>query len=108
MNEDEFTWPGRIPNDPAHDLIIAYLTIDIQHSPKWTEELLQQIKCVKSGQIPSWERTGNAYYLRIYPDYVEIEDDYTEGDAKLLKVTFRDFSMAVKAWQAFIQKKGKK
>lgn len=108
MSERDFTWSGRIQGDPAHDLIIAYLTIDIQQSSKWAEELIQQIKMVKSGQIPSWERTGNAYCLRIHPDYVEIEDDYSEGDAKLMKVTFRDFSMAVKAWQAFIQKTGKK
>ena len=102
MNEDEFTWPGRVPNDPAHDLIIAYLTIDIQHSPKWTEELLQQIKAIKSGKISSWERTGNAYCLRIYPDHVEIEDDYAEEDGKLLNISFADFEMAVLAWQVVI------
>ncbi|MDH5552151.1 MAG: YacL family protein [Nitrosomonas sp.] len=108
MTENDFTWPGRIYGDPAHDLIIAYLTIDIQQSPKWTEELLQQIELVKSGQIPSWERTGNAYYLHIYPDHVEIEDDYTEDNEKRLKVTFQDFSKAIKAWQTFIQKTNKK
>ena len=102
MNEYEFTWPGRLPNDPAHDLIVAYLTIDIQHSPKWTDELLQQIKAIKSGKISSWERTGNAYCLRIYPDHVEIEDDYTEEDGKLLNISFEDFEMAVMAWQAYI------
>lgn len=102
MNEPEFTWPGRIPNDPAHDLIIAYLTIDIQHSPKWTEELLQQIKAIKSGKISSWERTGNAYCLRIYPDHVEIEDDYAEEVGELLKISLNDFEMAVIAWQGSI------
>lgn len=107
MTESDFTWPGRIQDDPAHDLIIAYLTIDIQQSPRWTEELLQQIELVKSGQIPSWDRTGNAYYLHIYPDYVEIEDDYTEGGSKPLKVKFQDFLMAVKAWQALIQTTGR-
>ena len=101
MSKDEFTWPGRIPNDPAHDLIIAYLTIDIQHSPKWTEELLQQIKAIKSGKISSWERTGNAYCLRIYPDYVEIEDDYAEEPGGLLKISLDDFEAAVMGWQRF-------
>ncbi len=101
MNEAEFTWPSRIQGDPTHDLIIAYLTIDIQHSPKWTEELLQQIERVKSGQIPSWERTGNAYCLYLYPDHVEIEDDYAENSGELLKISFDDFEMAVKCWQGF-------
>lgn len=104
MTKSDFTWPGRIHGDPAHDLIIAYLTTDIQQSPKWTEELLQHIELVKSGQIPSWERTGNAYCLRIFPDCIEIEDDYTEDEKKLLNVTFHDFSMAIKAWQTFIKK----
>ncbi len=101
MNETEFTWPGRIQGDPAHELIIAYLTIDIQHSPKWTEELLLQIERVKSGQIPSWERTGNAYCLHVYPDHVEIEDDYAEEEGELLKISLDDFEMAVKCWQGF-------
>ena len=101
MNKTEFSWPGRIQGDPAHDLIIAYLTIDIQHSPKWTEELLQQIERVKSGQIPSWERTGNAYWLHIYSDHVEIEDDYVEEAGELLKISLDDFEIAVKYWQAF-------
>lgn len=104
MNEPEFTWPGRIQEDPAHDLIIAYLTIDIQHSPKWTEELLRQIKAIKSGQISSWERMGNAYCLNLYPDHVDIEDDYAEESRALLKISLDDFKMAAMAWQKFIKK----
>lgn len=103
MTESDFTWPGRIHGDPAHDLIIAYLTIDIQHSPKWVEELLQQIEWVKSGQISSWERTGNAYCLRIYSDHVEIEDDYAEETGELLKISLDDFEAAVMSWQGFIK-----
>jgi len=108
MTESDFTWPRRIQGDPAHDLIIAYLTIDIQQSPKWAEELLQHIKMVKSGQMPLWERTGNAYSLRIYPNHVEIEDDYTEDNAKLLNVSLQDFEIAVIAWREFIQMTVKK
>jgi len=88
----------------VHDLITAYLTIDIQQSPKWTAELLQQIKMVKSGQVPSWERTGNAYCLRIYPDYVEIEDDYAEEVGELLKISLDDFETAIIAWLGLIEK----
>ncbi len=99
-----FTWPGRIEDDPAHDLIIAYLTIDIQGSPKWTKELLQQIRMVRLGKIPSWERMGNVYYLRLYPDHVEIEDDYADEVGALLKITLQDFEMAVTRWQAYIKK----
>lgn len=105
MNECDFTWPGRIHDDPAHDLVVAYLTIDIQHSPQWTNELLQHLKMVEYGQIPSWERTGNAYCLRIYPDHIEIEDDYADEVGELLKISLVDFELIVKSWQEFIKKK---
>ncbi|MDP1559605.1 MAG: hypothetical protein Q8K59_05780 [Nitrosomonas sp.] len=104
MNQSSFTWPGRIQNDPAHDLIVAYLTIDLQKSSKWTEELLQKIREVKSGLVSSWERTGNAYCLHLYPGHIEIEEDYAEETGGLIKVSLDDFEAAVIAWQAFIKK----
>ena len=103
MNE-VFSWPGRIQGDPSHDLIIAYLTIDIQKSPQWAEELLQKITTIKSNQISSWERAGNAYCLHLYPDHVEIEDDYAEESGELVKIPLDDFVAAVKAWQKIITK----
>jgi len=52
---------------------------------------LMQIKMVKSGQSPSWEHMGNAYCLRIYPDYVE-------EAGELLKISLDDFELAVISW----------
>lgn len=103
MSDTDFSWPGRVQGNPAHDLIIAYLTIDIQKSPKWVEGLLQQIKAIQSGRIPSWERTGNAYCLRIYPNYVEIEEEYGEESGALQKIPLADFEAAVIAWQELIR-----
>ena len=96
---DSFTWPGRLPGNPAHDLITAYLVIDIQKSPQWAEELLQKTREVKSGRIPSWERTGNAYCLRLFPDRVEIEEDYAEESAEAVEISIDDFEAAVAAWR---------
>jgi hypothetical protein len=98
MISDDFTWPGRLPDNPAHDLITAYLVIDIQKSPQWAEELLQKIREVKSGRISSWERTGNAYCLRLFPDRVEIEEDYAEESAEVVRISINDFEAAVTAW----------
>ncbi|MCW5619230.1 MAG: hypothetical protein KIS65_08490, partial [Nitrosomonas sp.] len=85
--------------DPAHDRIIAYLTVDIQKSPVWTAELLQHIDAVASGALPSWERPGNAYCLYVYPNYVEIEDDYTDTAGQNTRIPLATFAAAVRAWQ---------
>lgn len=103
MNADSFAWPGRLRDNPAHDLIIAYLTIDIQKNAQWAEELLQKTREVKSGQISSWERIGNAYWLRLFPNQVEIEEDYAEEPGEVVRISINDFEAAVVAWQEFVR-----
>lgn len=102
MNTNRFDWPGRLRDNPAHDLITAYLTIDIQKNPQWSEELLRKTREVKSGHIPSWERIGNAYCLRLFPDHVEIEEDYAEEPGEPVNVSIDDFEAAAAAWRAFV------
>ncbi len=89
MNAHSFAWPGHLPGNPAHNLIAAYLAIDIQKSPEWIKEVLQKIREVKSGQISSWERIGNAYCLRLFPDHVEIEEDYAEESSETARFRSR-------------------
>ncbi len=102
MKEKIFTWAGRIQNHPGHDLITAYLTVDIQHSTKWTQELLQKIETVKSGQIAKWERAGNVYHLHIHPTHIEIETDFDDIPTDIGKIPLEEFATAVTAWQIFI------
>ncbi len=99
MTENSFTWPGRCQDDPVHDLINAYLVIDIQNSPKGTDELLEKIRLVKIGKLSSWERIGNAYTLTLLPDSIEIEEDYS-GESITCKLD--DFEKAVAAWKTYI------
>ncbi|HET7061214.1 MAG TPA: YacL family protein [Nitrosospira sp.] len=103
MNAQRFTWRGRKNGNPAHDLIAAYLAVDIQKSPAWAKELLQKTDEVKSGQIDSWERFGNAYSLHIFPDRVEIGEDYEEEPEQPVNVPIDDFEAAVEAWLRFIK-----
>lgn len=98
MTNNSFMWPGRLCGNPAHDLITAYLVIDIQKNPQWAEELLRKTREVKSGRIPSWERIGNAYWLRLFPDHVEIDEDYAEESGEAVKISINDFEAAVAAW----------
>src|SRR5512133_3593621 len=102
MNADSFDWLGRLPGNPAHNLIAAYLAIDIQKSPEWIKEVLQKTREVKSGQIPSWERIGNAYCLRLFPDHVEIEEDYEEEPGEPVRISIDDFEAAAAAWREFV------
>lgn len=104
MNANHFAWPGRLHDNPAHDLIAAYLAIDIQKSPQWAEELLQKTREVKSGQISSWERIGNAYCLRLFPDHVEIEEDYAEKPGEAVKIPIDAFEAAATAWREFVSR----
>ncbi|SER16464.1 hypothetical protein SAMN05421690_101073 [Nitrosomonas sp. Nm51] len=104
MNQDNCNWPGRIPGDPAHDRIAAYLTLDIQKSPAWVDELAQKIDAVQSGRLASWERNGNAYYLSVYPQHVEIEANFTEEQEPggVMRIPLTTFTDAVKAWQVTV------
>ena len=101
MTRNVFSWKGRVYGNPAHELIAAYLAIDIQKSGHWAEELLQKTRDVRSGRIPSWERTGNAYCLRLFPDHVEIEEDYGEKPGEAVRIPINDFEEAVAAWRDF-------
>lgn len=103
MNEKTFTWAGRIQDHPAHDLIAAYLTVDIQHSAEWAQELAQKTAAVQSGELSHWERNGNAYHLNILPTHVEIETDFDDQPADIDAIPLEDFAAAVTAWQTFIK-----
>jgi uncharacterized protein YacL (UPF0231 family) len=102
MNSNGFDWPGRMHGNPAHDLVAAYLAMDIQKSPEWIKEVLRKTWEVKSGQISFWERIGNAYCLRLFPDHVEIEEDYAEEPGESVRISIDDFEAAAAAWREFV------
>lgn len=102
MNANHFTWAGYQSAESTHRLIIAYLTIDIQRSPEGAMEILEKINAVRSGQIPEWERIGNAYCLRLFSDYVEIEEDFAEEPGRLERIPIAVFEAAAQSWQQHI------
>ncbi len=91
-------WPGYNPNDPVHQTVRAYLTMDIQASPEAAQELLEKIAAVRSGSLPSWERLGNAYCLSVFPDHAVIEDDYSKEPGASCQVELPLFVTAIQAW----------
>jgi hypothetical protein len=97
MSDSEFSWPRKGVNDRARDLIAAFLTMDIQRSPDWARELLARIADVKTGALPSWERVGNAYRLRLSAEGALIEDLVDPTGAPQC-LPLEELEAAVEAW----------
>lgn len=97
MTEIPFQWPGRRTNDPAHDMLVAFLVMDIQRNPEWAHELAERIEQVKTGKLPVWERIGNAYRLELTGKGALIED-LVDEDSPEQMITLNDFRNAVQAW----------
>ena len=97
MAEKPFQWPGRRTNDPAHDMLVAFLVMDIQRNPEWAHELADRIEQVKTGKLPVWERIGNAYRLELTGKGALIED-LVDEDGPAQEIILEEFSKAVQAW----------
>jgi hypothetical protein len=97
MPDKPFQWPGRRPDDPAHDMLLAFLVMDIQRNPEWARELADRIADLKSGKLPVWERIGNAYRLELTDQRASIED-LVDEDNPVQAVSLEDLSTAVEAW----------
>jgi len=97
MAEKPFQWPGRRTDDPAHDMLVAFLVMDIQRNPDWAHQLVDQLEQVKTGKLPVWERLGNAYRLELSGKGALIED-LVDEDSAVQEITLKDFSKALEAW----------
>jgi hypothetical protein len=97
MAKQSFQWPGRRINDPAHEMLVAFLVMDIQRNPDWARELADRIEQVKIGKLPVWERIGNAYRLELTGKGALIED-FVDEDGPAQEITLEEFSKAVEAW----------
>ena len=97
MTGTPFLWPGRRLDDPAHEMLAAFLVMDIQRNPEWAREVADRIAEVKSGRLPKWERIGNAFRLEISSKGVSIED-LVDDDSPVREIPLEDFSKALKAW----------
>jgi len=97
MAEQSFQWPGRRTDDPAHEMLVAFLVMDIQRNPEWARELADRIEQVKTGKLPVWERIGNAYRLELTEKGALIED-LVDEDGPAQEIILEEFSKAVQAW----------
>ena len=103
MADKPFQWPGQRDGDPAHNMLTAFLVMDIQHNAEWAQELLDRINQVKCGKYPDWERIGNAYRLELNAKEALIED-LVDEESPVQAVAIEDFRCAVEAWTTEIAK----
>ncbi len=99
MAKKSFYWPGRRANEPAHDMLAAFLVLDIQRNLEWAVELAEKIEAVQTGKLNEWERIGNAFRLELTADGALIEDLIDE-DSFLQTIDLTEFSKAVEMWIA--------
>lgn len=103
MAEKTFTWPGQRKNDPSHRRVAEFLVMDIQHSPAWTQDLLNQITLVQSGSLEQWQRMGNCFCLDLSSEGAKITDLVDEKSPPET-VALAEFNQAVMAWLAQVEK----
>jgi hypothetical protein len=102
MTDKPFQWPGQRAGDPAHDMLVSFLVMDIQHNLEWALELRDRIEDVTAGKIPEWERIGNAFQIGITVKGALIED-LVDEDSPARGVSLVDMNRAVNAWIETIQ-----
>ena len=78
--------------------IAAYLTLDIQDSEVWAQELAGQIAAVRSGELDYWERLGNAYELVLTPEGATIAATMGPEEGDRIQVALADLAEAVQIW----------
>ena len=105
MSEIPFHWPGERADDPAHIRVAEFLTFDIQQSPEWARELIEKIEAIANGELQTWERNGNAFYLQLSANGASIEDTVDET-SPVQTVSLDEFRTAVLAWSEHIEKLG--
>lgn len=82
----------------AHRRVLEFLTLDIQNSQQWVQDLLDKVAALETGEIGEWTRSGNAYYLIFSPHTVTIENLLVDGET-IETISLQEFKEAVLRWQ---------
>jgi len=84
------------------DLLAQYLVSDVQESPEVTLLLLDLVDQVASGDLESWEGTGNAFTLTLKPEGATIQPEFG-SDTEPRQVSLDDLREALDDWLAMIE-----
>ncbi|MBO0351770.1 hypothetical protein J0895_22345 [Phormidium pseudopriestleyi FRX01] len=98
MTETAWNEADWFDQSSAHRRVLEFLTLDIQNSQEWVQQLLDQIAALETGKICEWTRSGNAYYLIFSPATVTIENLLVEEEP-IETISLQEFKEAVLKWQ---------
>ena len=84
------------------DFLAQYLASDVQESPEVTLLLLELVDQVASGDLESWEGTGNAFTLTLKPDGATIQPEFG-SDTEPRHVSLDDLREALDGWLALLE-----
>ncbi|HVG10929.1 MAG TPA: hypothetical protein VNM67_24715 [Thermoanaerobaculia bacterium] len=87
----------------AGDLLAQYLVSDVQESQEVTLLLLELLDQIASGELESWEGTGNAFTLTLTPEGATIQPELGT-DTEPRRVSLDDLRDALEDWLARIEK----
>ena len=84
------------------DFLAQYLVSDVQESSEVTLLLLDLVDQVASGELESWEGTGNAFTLTLKPGGATIQPEFGT-DTEPRHVSLDDLRDALEDWLAMIE-----
>lgn len=94
-----FNWPEYDESDPGHAALMGFLALDVQHDPKYINEIIAALGDIKMGKIEQWQGGGNAYFCDLSLQGAQFETAYDVGEDEIPLVTLSDFEQAVLAWR---------
>ncbi|MCT7992995.1 YacL family protein [Laspinema olomoucense] len=98
MTEQAWNETDWFDQSNAHRRVLEFLTLDIQNSQEWVNQLLDKIEALETGKICEWTRSGNAYYLILSPQTVTIENLLVDAEP-IETISLSQFKEAVLRWQ---------
>jgi hypothetical protein len=101
MTRTEFSWSSQQVDNPAHQIVVEFLVMDIQNSPEWARDLLSKIDEVRTNKLSKWERNGNAFCVELEAGKAIIED-LVDEDREIQSLPLEEFREAVLAWVNYL------
>lgn len=83
------------------EVVAGFLESDLQGSIASAHEVLRALDSVESGDIPEWERTGNAYTLELNPEGATFWNEMNE-DAEPYTLSLAQTRQVVADWVSFL------
>ncbi|HEY9815906.1 MAG TPA: hypothetical protein V6D20_08955 [Candidatus Obscuribacterales bacterium] len=102
MSKLNWNWAEWTANDSARCEVLGFLSLDIQDSLESADQLLTVSSEIEAGHLSTWERSGNAYHLRLEAKGATL-NNLVVDDQPLNYLSLSEFKTAVLAWKAKLE-----